>query len=170
MEIKHTLSLLQYRNVISMFAGKALHESLGVESVIQSLLFLIATSGSKELFVCVEQAGEAPDKCSTNLIGVEGSITGQTHHGCTAIVDCQSTRGALVHAFLGLLVTNRTDQLLIPHLDLEEVTLNPASALIISKGLHKRLWHDCRCSNSRLCIHRRGVGGPTAVFRVQCGY
>lgn len=70
-----TLSLLQNRNVFSMFARKTFHKSFDVESVKQPLLLLFATRWCKELLVRVEQAGETSHERSADLVGMEGSIT-----------------------------------------------------------------------------------------------
>jgi hypothetical protein len=46
---------------------------------------------------------------------------------------------ALVHAFLCMVITDSTCQLIIPWLDLEEVTFGPASTLVVVELLVVRL-------------------------------
>lgn len=112
-----------------MLVGKTLHERLHVESVVKTSFLLFTTGRDQKLLVRIEQAGEASYECSSDLVGMESSVTNQAHLRCASVMNCKLARRAFVHALLGSVITDGADQFIIPWLGLEEVTLNPAGAL-----------------------------------------
>jgi len=85
------LCLLEYSDVISVFARQASQEVIHFEVVDHPIFPLIRCWGLHMLPIRVEQAGETPRERRTQLLGVESRRTDNEEFGRTPAVDSSAT-------------------------------------------------------------------------------
>lgn len=150
-----------------MFTRQALHKRLHIEAIVQTRLLLVTSRRLQKLLVRVEQTGEAPDKSCTNLFRVERGRTHNADLQSTLVVHNGLAGAAFVHSFLGPVIADRADGLVIPRLDLQAMSLHPTRAFRVVDRRRRGRRDNRGCSNGRLRIHGWRIGRPRVIIGVQ---
>ena len=150
-----------------MFTRQALHECLRVEAVEQARLLLVTSRRLQKLLVRVKQTSKAPDKSRANLLRVERGRTHDADLQSTLIVHNCLAGAAFVHSFLGPVIADRADSLVVPRLDLQAMPLHPTCSFGVVDRLRRRRRDNGGCSDSRLRIHGWRICRSRVVVCVQ---
>ena len=79
--VRLTLSLVQPGQVVGIFMRKATQKAIELESVEHPTFLLLGGRRLEELSVGIEQTGKASNKCSTDLVRIEGGWTNNVELG-----------------------------------------------------------------------------------------